>query len=217
MESDILDDYEAAVNSGISDVNTGFKTVTTKLTAVQFLDSNSVVFDQIQTAGFAGTKTLTSTKANQTSKIAFGLSGTNDYATATSYLEASIIVTINDSDSLRKSTVECTKVDIIVAADGTVTITINAAAQLKIDGKNMAGEQVLAELDNTDTTGAISDIVSVNGQSVIFDFDALSSKVEAELGSDSDLFEISRMGDFVISINADGVPFAPFAGEIIVE
>lgn len=216
-ESDILDEYEAAVDSGVGDVSTGFKTISTRLTAIQFLDSNNGVLDQIQNTGFTGTKTLTGTMADQTSKIAFGLSGSNDYATVTSYLGASLPVTINDANTLRKATVECTGVDIIVAADGEMTISISGTAQLEIDGTNAAGEQVLAELDNTDETGAIGDIVSTNGQSVIFDLDALSAKIEAELGSDSDLFEIGRTGDFVISINANGAPFAPFAGEIIVQ
>jgi hypothetical protein len=215
-ESDILDEVEAAVDSGVGDISTEFKTVSTKITAIQFLDSNSSVLDQIQTIGFTGTKTLTSTMAEQTSKIAVSLSGNNDYATVTSYLSASISLAINDANTLRKATVEFTKADIIVAADGTITITISEAAKLKIDGTNAAGEQVSAELENTDATGAINDIVS-NNQTVIFDLDALSAKIEAELGSDSDLFEISRIGDYIISINAEGVPFAPFAGNIIAQ
>ncbi len=213
-ESDILDDCEAAVDSGVDDVHTGFKTVSTKLTAIQFLDSNNSVLDQIQIAGFTGTKTLSGTLADQTSKIAFGLFGNNDYAADTSYPGASISVTINDANSLRKATVECTNVDIIVTADGRITITISDTAQLEINGTNTAGEQVLVALDNN---GSIGYIVSANDQSAIIDFDALSAKIEAVLGSGSDLFEIARIGDYVISIKADGVPFAPFAGEIIVE
>lgn len=218
-ESDILDEYEAAVNSGVDSVSEEFNTVSTKLTAIQFLDSTNDVLDQIEDIGmgFTGTKTLTNAKADQTSKIVFSLSGQNDYDAVSSYFGASISVKIKDNSTLREATVECATVDVIVAADSTITIRISEGAQLEIKGKNAAGEEVLAELNNTDATGSFSDIVSANGQSMIFNFDALSAKINAELGTDSDLFEISRNGDHFIQIKADGVRFAPFAARIIVE
>lgn len=221
MESEILGAYEAAVNSGVSDISTKFKTVSTKITTIHFLDSTDCDFEEIQTDGFTGTKTLTATLANKTSKMEFCISGNNEYDLDFTYLGASISVTLNDTNSLRTATVECTNVDVIVAADGTITITLSDATQIKINGKNSAGELVLAEFDNTDTTTrctpCINDIVTVDCQSVFFDFDALAERIEAELGSDSDLFEICRIGDHIVNIDADGVPFAPFAANIVVQ
>lgn len=211
MESDVQAECESAVESGVGEVSAEFKTVSTKISVINFMDSGSVVLDQIQTTGFTGTKTMTATVANQISKVAFGLSGNNDFATVSSYLGVSIAVTINDADSLRNATYACTNVDVSVAADGTITITTSDDSQLVINGMNAAGVQVSAVMNN------IGDIVSVNGQSIIFDYDALSAKIEAELGSDSDLFDISVVGDYTISLNADGVPFAPFALELVVQ
>jgi hypothetical protein len=217
MESDVQAECESAVESGVGEVSTKFKTVSTQITVIQFLDSDNVILDQIQTAGFTGTKNLTATVANQISKIAFGLTGNNDFAAASSYLGVSIPVTIIDANSQRKATVACTNVDVTVAADGTITITTSDETQLEINGTNSAGEQVVAKMDNIDATDAISDIVSPNGQSIIFDFDALSAKIEAELGSDSDLYEIGSIGDYTISITAEGEPLASFTGKLAVE
>ena len=211
VESDVQAEVESAVESGVGEVSTKFKTVSTKITVIQFLDSNNFVLDQIQMAGFTGTKTLAGTVANQISKVAFGFSGNNDYDAASSYLGVSIATTINDAGSLRNATYECTNLDVSVAADGAIAITTGDAPQLVINGINSLGEQVLAEFNNP------GDITTVNGQSIIFDYDALSARIEDELGSDSDLFDITRRGDYTISINADGVPLAPVALKLVVQ
>lgn len=218
-DSTLLQDLQTAVNNAAEKTTdpVNVSTVLIQATRVDANDSTGAIKTSTVTKGVGTKISLTKAQAESLESISVFLLARNDPGTLKEYSSPSLTATIVDKDSQREATATISKVTVTVDPAGAITFQTSGSTQVEIVGTANDRSEVRATLNNNDPAHDIGNIFSVTGNILTIDIRALENKIKTDVGQDSPLFDISRVGEYQISTSAQGVPFGSVYLPIVVQ
>ena len=138
---------------------------------------------------------------NTATSLELSISASNTTEVEYTGADVTLTLAIDDRASFRSITFTLSGLQLSIATDGTLNITIDAAAELRVVGVDGAGNQV-----SLNDGLAAAEFMTVDGESLQIDWAAL----QTELGDLAVPFEtINWVGDYSLVFSASGAPLVP--------